>query len=214
MPIANEEFWEDLIDLIEGGNVLPVVGQGATTMGADDTLLAPWLAGRLAEKLNLNPAEVSSKPSLNEVICRYLVNGGERDKAYTRIFRILRDEAPLPGKTLERLASIRGFQLFISTMFDPLLEQALNSVRHGGQPTTRVCAYSPEAETKDLPARKNALNGSMVYHVLGKVSQSATMWRGKRTCWSSSAACTSTCPSCRIWPATWPIQISMFSCSD
>lgn len=171
MTIANDEFWEDLLDLIEGGNVLPVVGQGVTTMEPDDALLAPWLAGRLAEKLNIPLAALPAQPSLNDVICRHLVNGGERDKVYTRLFRILRDEAPQPGKTLERLATVGGFRLFISTTFDPLLAQALNAIRHGGQSATRVFAYSPEAEIKDLPARKNALSGSTVYHVLGKVSQ-------------------------------------------
>lgn len=171
MPIATEDFWDDLLDLIEGGNVLPVVGQGVTTMEPDDALLAPWLAGRLAEKLNLPPAALPPQPSLNDVICRHLVNGGERDKVYTRLFRILRDEAPQPGKTLERLATVSGFRLFLSATFDPLLAQALNAKRHGGQLATRVCAYSPEAEIKDLPARKSALSGSTVYHVLGKVSQ-------------------------------------------
>lgn len=48
MPIATEDFWEDLLELIEGGNVLPVVGQGITTTAPDDALLAPWLAAKLA----------------------------------------------------------------------------------------------------------------------------------------------------------------------
>jgi hypothetical protein len=43
--------------------------------------------------------------------------------------------------------------------------------RFGGNPLTRVCAYSPEAETKDLPGRAASLSGTTVYHILGKVSQ-------------------------------------------
>lgn len=171
MPVVNEDFWEDLLDLIEGGNVLPVVGQGVTTMGPDDALLAPWLALQLCRRLNLPVDSLPPQPTLHDVICRHLVTGGQRDMVYMRLHRILRDAPPVPGPTLGRLAAISGFQLFISTTFDTLLTQALNAQRHGGQAATRVCAYSPEAETKDLPARKQALPGSTVYHILGRVSQ-------------------------------------------
>ncbi len=171
MSIATDDFWDDLLDLIEGGNVLPVVGQGITTMGPDDALLAPWLALRLAERLNIPATNLPAEPSLHDVICRHLMQGGERGAVYTRLFRILRDQPATPGPTLQKLASIGGLRLFVSATFDPLLATALNQTRHGGQPITRVCAYSPEAESKDLPSRKRDLPGSTVYHVLGKVSQ-------------------------------------------
>ncbi len=141
MSIANEDFWEDLLVLIEGGKVLPVVGQGVTTMGPDDSLLAPWLARRLAQRLNLPDDSLPPQPTLNDVVCRHLVAGGQAGLVYTRLFRILRNESPVPGPTLERLANIVGFRLFISTTFDSLLAQALNAKRYGGQAATRVCAY-------------------------------------------------------------------------
>ncbi len=170
MSIATNDFWEDLLDLIEGGNVLPVVGQGITTMAPDDSLLAPWLATQLAERLGIGIANLPSVPTLHDVICRHLFEGGDRSAVYTRLFRILRDQPPEPGPTLRRLASVGGLRLFISATFDPLLSTALNNVRHGGQPITNVYAYSPETEYKDLPARKRDLPGSSVFHVLGKVS--------------------------------------------
>lgn len=175
MPIATEDFWEDLLDLIEGGNVLPVIGQAITTMEPDDQPLAPWLARRLADKLPVSgsPEKVPlpDQPTLNDVVCHHLIHGGARDVIYTRLFRILRDECPAPGVTLRRLAAIQGFRLCVTATFDPLFTRALDTARHGGQPMTRVCAYSPEAEVKDLPARKSALTGTTVYHVLGRVSQ-------------------------------------------
>jgi len=175
MPIATEDFWEDLLDLIEGGNVLPIIGQGVTTIGPDDQPLAPWLArrlaGRLASPQQSGQLPLPETPTLNDVICRHLILGGARDVVYTRLFRILRDECPEPGPTLRGLAEIEGFRLWITTAFDPLLVKALNTARHQGRAETRVYAYSPEAETKDLPARKSALSGTTVFHVLGKVSQ-------------------------------------------
>lgn len=170
MPIATDDFWEDLLDLIEGGNVLPVVGQGVTTIAPDDTLLAPWLATKLAERLNIAANKLPAAPTLHDVICRHLIDGGERGAVYTRLSRILRDQSPEPGPTLQKLASVGGLRLLISATFDPLLATALNRVRHGGQPITRICAYSPETESKDLPQRKRDLPGSTVYHILGKVS--------------------------------------------
>lgn len=171
MSIATDDFWDDLLDLVEGGNVLPIVGQGVTTHGEADEPLMPWLANQLARRLGIAPEKLPHAPTLHDVICRHLVDGGERGAVYTRLFRILRDAPPAPGPTLRRLASVTGLRLFVAATFDPLLSNALNDVRHGGQPVTRVCAYSPHAELPDLPGRKRDLPGSTVYHVLGKVSQ-------------------------------------------
>lgn len=171
MIIGTENFWEHLLDLIEEGNILPVVGQGVTTMDPDDSLLAPWLAARLAEKLDISPDKLPADPTLHHVICRHLIDGGERDDIRGRLYRILKDP-PKPGLTLRRLASIGGFRLFISTTFDPLLAMALNEVRHAGHPITAVHAYSPEAADKDLPKKRRELLGSTVFHLMGKVSAS------------------------------------------
>ncbi len=43
MSFPNEKFWEVLLDRIDNGFVLPVVGQGVTTIQPEDELLAPWL---------------------------------------------------------------------------------------------------------------------------------------------------------------------------
>ncbi len=171
MATATKDFWEDLLDWIEGGNVLPVIGQGVTSIGPADELLRPWLATRLAERLKIPSSSLPAAPTLNDVICRHLLNGGDRGLIYTRIHRILREEKPSPGLTLDRLASIDGFKLFISTTFDDLLVQSLNAKRFNGEELTHVCAYSPERESKDLPGRATTLGGTTVYHILGKVSQ-------------------------------------------
>jgi hypothetical protein len=40
--------WDNLLDSIDEGSVLPIVGWGVTTFGPDNRLLAPWLASELA----------------------------------------------------------------------------------------------------------------------------------------------------------------------
>lgn len=150
--IGDEDFWNDLLDFIECEKVLPIVGWNVTTISDGNRLLEPWLAQRLAERLRIDPTDLPADPNLNDVVCRHLVSGGAREVIYTRLHRVLRDDCPQAGETLRRLASIDGLRHFLTTTFDPLLENVLNEVRHNGEPLTRVHAYSPHAESKDLPA--------------------------------------------------------------
>jgi hypothetical protein len=168
----DSDFWDDLLDFIENGNVIPVVGEGIVTFGEHDQNLYAWLATRLAEKLQVSAETLPEKPTLNDVVCRHLLNGGARNIVYSRLQRVLRDEAPTPGAALRDLASISAFNLFLTTTFDSLLEQALNTERYGGKPMTQRLSFFPEAASKDLPARKAALTRATVYHLLGEVSPS------------------------------------------
>lgn len=166
----DDDSWDEILSSIEDRNVLPIVGQGITTFGDDDQLLAPWLAKKLAAKLRVDPSELPSDPTMNDVVVRMLMKGVSRDAAYKGVFRILADEKPAPGPTLRYLASVRGLPLFVTTMSDSLLSDALNAVRYGGRVGTRVCEYSPSSETKDIPARMRELDGATVLHILGRVA--------------------------------------------
>jgi hypothetical protein len=169
---TNPDFWEDLLIFIEEGKVIPVVGESLVTFGDQDQSLYSWLARRLADKLQVAPASLPGSPTLNDVVCRHLLNGGAHNVIYTRLHRILRDECPAPGTSLRELASISAFNLFVSTTFDPLLEHALNAARYGNQPLTQRFSFFPEAGDKDLPSRKTGLSRATVYHLLGYVSPS------------------------------------------
>jgi TIR domain/SIR2-like domain len=167
---VDEDFWEDLLTHVEEGKVIPVVGERAVTKAPDDVVLYDWLAVRLAERLGIDPETLPAPRSLNQIVTAWLLHGGGSNTVYTRIHRILRDELPLPGATLQRLAGIPAFNLFISTTFDRLLEHALNDARFNGAPRTQSVAYWPEAPQKDLPARKRDLPFPTVYHILGRVA--------------------------------------------
>lgn len=169
---TDSDFWEDLLTLIEAGKVIPVIGEGVVTFGESGHLLSSWLARRLADRLQVPAEKLPVAPRLNDVVCAHLLSGGARNVIYTRLHRIIRDECPTPGIALHQLASIPAFKLFLTTTFDPLLEQALNAARYQGQPLTLTCAFFPEAAEKDLPARKRELMRSTVYHLMGKVSSS------------------------------------------
>ena len=169
---TDNDFWEDLLIFIEEGRVIPVIGESIVTFGDNDENLYHWLAGRLAEKLQVPLESLPANPSLNDVVVRHLLNGGSRNIIYTRLHRILRDECPAPGTILRQLASISAFNLFLTTTFDPLLENALNAARYGEKAQTLRLSFFPEAGEKDLPARKTGLSRATVYHLLGYVSPS------------------------------------------
>lgn len=169
---TDSDFWEDLLIFVEEGRVIPVIGESVVTFGEDDKNLYRWLATRLAEKLQVPRENLPENPSLNDVVVRHLLSGGSRNIIYTRMHRVLRDECPPPGTILRDLASISAFNLYLTTTFDPLLENALNQARYGGQSKTERRTFFPEAGEKDLPARKSDLTRATVYHLLGHVSPS------------------------------------------
>jgi TIR domain len=172
-PIGTDDFWEDLLDFIEQGKVIPVIGEHAVTFGEGNEPLYPWLALELANRLGVTGARLTATPTLNDVAREHLLAGGERNAIYTRLSRILRERCPVPGGALRDLAGIAAFNLYLTTTFDPLLERSLNAVRFGGTESTRTQAFFPGAANKDLPARRTELAGVTVYHVLGKVSVAA-----------------------------------------
>jgi hypothetical protein len=171
--VLDEAFWADLLDSIDAGRVIPVIGEGAVTFGQKDERFAPWLAKKLAASLFPGMEETERELTLNEVVCLWLLKGGPdktggpRNTVYTRLNRILREECPEPGPTLKNLAGITKLNLYLTTCFDPLLEKALNEVRFGNQPRTESFSFG---ELHDLPLRRGELGGATVYHIFGKVS--------------------------------------------
>ncbi|HEY0793381.1 MAG TPA: toll/interleukin-1 receptor domain-containing protein [Chthoniobacterales bacterium] len=169
-PIGTDDFWDDLLDFIEQDKVIPIIGERAVTFGEADEPFYPWLSRELAARLGVNEARLPEAPNLNDVAREHLLAGGERNALYTKLSRILRERCPAPGPTLRHLASIRTFNLYLSTTFDPLLERALNDARFGGSAQTRIKAFFPGSASKDLPAPRAELPGVTLYHVLGKAS--------------------------------------------
>ena len=86
---------------------------------------------------------------------------------------ILRDANFAPPRALTQLAQITDFDLFVTTTFDSLLEQAINAERFQGAQSTEVIGYSPN-RVADLPTERENLQRPVVYHLLGRVSASPT----------------------------------------
>lgn len=164
-----ERLWEQLLDFIEDGRVIPVIGQEllAIEVDGEKTQLYHYLAQQLAKRLqiDLEPSE-----TLNSVACRYLSEGGQREDIYPELKRAMSTIADVnPPQALIKLAEIKALKLFVTTCFDPLLVNALNKIRFNGVEKTQVLSFSP-GSNNDLPDAIEQLDRATVFHLFGKLS--------------------------------------------
>lgn len=171
----SDDVWDDLLNYIEEKRVIPIVGPELLKVETETgpRLLNDWLAEKLAARLNVDLSLLAQPPSLNDVVCTYLAARGRREEAYTRVRTIMREAAFAPPLPLRQLAEITDFNLYVSMTFDPLLEQALNTVRFAGAANTDVLAYAPN-RVVDLPVERDDLQRPVIYHLLGRLSASPT----------------------------------------
>ena len=169
LAVDTEQLWDQVLQFIEEGRVIPVVGPELLILeaGGRTAHLYAYLAERLAKRLRITS---SSGDTLNTVVCRYLAEGREIEDIYPALNRVMPplDELSLPA-ALIKLAEIRPLKLFVSTTFDPLLAQALNRVRYGGQHKTEILAFSPTS-SQDLPGEVEELDRATVFHLFGRLS--------------------------------------------
>ncbi len=171
----DDDAWEDLLDFIEERRVIPIIGPELLQVDTDagPRLLYEWVAEKLAAKLGVDTSELARPLTLNDVVCWFLASRGRREEAYTRLRGLFRDTTFAPPLALRQLAQIADFDLFVTTTFDPLLEQAVNLERFGGAQSTEVLAYAPN-RVVDLPSERERLTRPVVYHLLGRLSASPT----------------------------------------
>jgi len=176
-PLAtlDDDAWDDLLNFIEERRVIPIIGPELLKVETETgpRLLYDWIAEKLAGKLNVDTARLPQPYTLNDVVCWFLSSHGRREEAYTRVRSILRDANFAPPLALRQLAQITDFDLFVTTTFDPLLEQAINGERFQGAQSTEVIAYTPNRVT-DLPSEREKLQRPVIYHLLGRLSASPT----------------------------------------
>ena len=171
----DDDAWDDLLNYIEERRVIPIIGPDLLRVETErgPRLLYEWLAEKLAARLAVDVTGLTQPLTLNDVVCCYLGQRGRREEVYTRLRSIMREVQLAPTMALRQLAQITDFDLFVTTTFDPLLEQAINLERFGGQPTADVIAYAPN-RVADLPAERSQLQRPVVYHLLGRLSASPT----------------------------------------
>lgn len=173
-PVDPEDpfFWQSLLNLMDKGRVIPVVGPDAVII---DGALGPrplteYLAPLVERILGLPPGDPPAT-ELEDVACRYLQRAGSQkfSRLYGAVMMALEELGPQQSEPLRKLARIGAFKLFVTTTFDDLLFQALAAERPGGVEAVKTFAYWPE-KTEDLPAAMTSFAGPVVYHLFGRVS--------------------------------------------
>ncbi|MFO1449644.1 MAG: toll/interleukin-1 receptor domain-containing protein [Opitutaceae bacterium] len=173
--LLDDDAWDDLLNYIEEKRVIPIVGPELLRVEVDggSRLLYEWLAEKLAARLAVDLRSLPQPYTLNDVVCWFLASRGRREEAYTRLRTILRETTFAVPRALRQLAQITDFDLFVTTTFDPLLEQAINAERFAGAASTEVIAYSPN-RVADLTVEREQQTRPVVYHLLGRLSASPT----------------------------------------
>lgn len=189
---ADEDLWPQLLDYIEQGTVVPVIGRDLLMLnlpveGSDEpkpVLLYSALASALADelKVQVERSAFTGPNPLGVVASEYIVRGGQTSRIYSAMPRVLqRVLPPVPSRppSLLKLAEITPFKVFVTTTFDPLLAECLRQVR---RETPNVLQYSPTQASEGLvkfqvgTRRQDTLqvlkgmSESTVVHILGKVS--------------------------------------------
>jgi hypothetical protein len=160
-----EERWEGLLDSIELGKVVPIVGRRLSLIegeGGKPMTLQKAVAERLARDLGVDPLPAGwGLADLHRAAAEKDDFG--LDAFHPKLKRLVAGMPPHLDP-LRKLAEITHFHLFLSTAFDGFLEQAVREVRGSNE---SVCAYS-FAPGYDNPQRPIARPGEVcVYHLLG-----------------------------------------------
>jgi hypothetical protein len=166
-----EAFLDDLLEYVEDGKVVPIIGEELLRVRCDgeEVPLYRYIAGKLAERLEIPTEALPSEPSLNTVVCHHLKAGRVPEEVYPKIRPILNQARFGPPEPLLQLASIDRFKLFVVLTFDSLLAAAIDQIRFAGERRTLELAYSPK-NAQDLPRPLDELRQPVVYHLFGKLS--------------------------------------------
>ncbi len=168
-------MWDDLLPAIEEEQVVPIVGRDLLMVDTDagPRSFHRMLAERLATELSIPADRLPPEFETNDVVCAYKEFHGDplavRPQVVLRIIRDMKVQVP---QSLQLLAEIPNFRLFISTTFDTLLEEAIAAVR-GNKPV--VVSYPPASNLIDYDdALLVGPGSSLVFQILGRVSVSST----------------------------------------
>jgi TIR domain/SIR2-like domain len=138
-------LWQQIIDFIQDGEVIPIVGQELLsyqrTPHAQTCNLYDELARQFADDFHLDHIPQPTAKDLGPLFASHPDFHGNGSKPYEELKFIYKDiDAPVP-ESLRKLAQIDELRIFISTTFDDLLERALNEERFAGEPLTKVISY-------------------------------------------------------------------------
>lgn len=159
-----DHTWLKIERFLENRTLIPIIGPGAITMGAEDRPLYPWLVGEMAGRLGLT----DTPSSLHHLVCQCLGQGMQIEDICLKLDVLFGKECPEPGRVLRRLASVAQCRRFFTLGFDPLFERALGGVRNFGKSKVVPWEFSLDLQSADLP--ETVADQTTLGYLFGKVS--------------------------------------------
>jgi hypothetical protein len=120
--------WEQLIDDVERGDVIPIVGGDLVAVAEEGEGFDSWLGTKLAKNLGVELRPLAPPFHVNQVAQAYFINGKNThtDTLHSIIKTTITKECKFkPSQALVDLARIKPFKLFLTTTYDGFLEAAL-----------------------------------------------------------------------------------------
>ena len=167
---APEKFWEMLLTKIDEGRVIPVIGPELIRVdtGGRTEMLETLIARRLADQFDIDPEGHDGAITLHDVVARAHRQDPHEDY-HSEVHRILKSlgDLILP-ETLQALARITNFKLYVTLAFDSLLSRALDEERGLTDRNRQHIGFAPNLRQIDLPAPFKQLDDPYVYSIFGK----------------------------------------------
>lgn len=166
--------WVDLLDLIEDGQLVPVLGRELLLVKTDDgeRQLEDVVVENLISSFRLSPEDFPEHCSLNEFSVRYLkaFPPQKRETSKRRIQKrvaeiMLTADLEIP-EPLIKLAAITQFNLYIDTTPYNMMELALNQVRE------KDClrrSHNLHGDTEDIPSESQRQDTPCVFNLFGEL---------------------------------------------
>lgn len=162
----SESRWVDLLDLIEIGKVIPIVGRRMSLAGSGDGPPVPFhmaAADSLARELHVECT--TPDQGLTELyVSATNRNAYNADAFHPKLKRVIGAMTPALDP-LRKIAEVSGFRLFLSTAIDGFLEQAVREVCGERGQTVASFTFAPGYENPQRPLEQ--YGDVCVYNLLG-----------------------------------------------
>ena len=160
--------WDKLIRGIRQGQVIPIVGERLSRVEyqGQSRLYTDLLAQTLADDGLLENYNSDTSHNLGQLAQQHIAAGGDINDLYDGLLRAAEQLLVSTGPSLNNLAAITDFKLFVTLGIDTLLEQALQAARPSDTVEHRI--YRP-GEAQDIGATW-PLSRPLVYHLFGRIS--------------------------------------------
>lgn len=164
--------WTKLLNLMSEGRLIPVIGPellSISTESSSTALLYDIWGQKLAELKEINVAQtIEETPLLYRVTNDLNSHMSFSDLAFDIHEVICKDNKPTPS--LNQLAEITDFSIYVTTTIDHLMEEALRVARKNQK--SRVIAFtgSGRKEDNDLPSDFKPGQQPTLFHLFGKTN--------------------------------------------